>query len=573
MEVDEAHERGFWLDIGLQSIGNLKYTSRWKRLVWILLSAASIPLHLFYNSSFFSTLSANDYVVYLAQGPDVEHIPKNNGTLDLDCSVTSTNCPEGAQFEISNWGFLSASDCLQAYAVDFLSDRRNLVVVGNSTNNSGFFIFGGFNSDVSFEWICEHEIDGAVEDIPCDSQWRTINASNWQIQTPNGGFKALQISVDYCLSEAIAPRCQLQFNLPLLIIVIFFNIVKVICMVIVATKMKDHPLVTVGDAIASFMDHPQPHTKEMCLVSQNHFKDHNKGQHPASESLPIQYNPQRVKWMNIASWQHWKITASLFFGAISIVIGLLVYATSELQHKGFNEGFSSLWQFGIGKAQSEYIITWGLPRQGYGALLVSVLISNSPQIILSIIYLVFNSLCTKLFLALEWSSYAHSRKPLRVSQPRGNQRSTYFLQIPYRFGIPLMAYSALLHWLVSQSIFLVAVTYWDGNDVDIENSIISCGFSPLGMIFTSIVAASLILSALAVGYFKHLDCDIPLAGSCSAAIAAACHPPEDGSDCLKPLKWGVVSCNGDHNDSGEVAAHISFSSGEVAEPVPGCYYS
>ena len=46
MEVDKAHERGSWLDIGLQSIGNLKYTRRWKRLVWILLSAASIPLHL-----------------------------------------------------------------------------------------------------------------------------------------------------------------------------------------------------------------------------------------------------------------------------------------------------------------------------------------------------------------------------------------------------------------------------------------------------------------------------------------------------------------------------------------------
>lgn len=46
MEVDEAHERGSWLDIGLQSIDNLKYTSRWKRLVWIFLSAASIPLHL-----------------------------------------------------------------------------------------------------------------------------------------------------------------------------------------------------------------------------------------------------------------------------------------------------------------------------------------------------------------------------------------------------------------------------------------------------------------------------------------------------------------------------------------------
>lgn len=250
----------------------------------------------------------------------------------------------------------------------------------------------------------------------------------------------------------------------------------------------------------------------------------------------------------------------------------MLYAIIKLRSLDV-EGFPSLWQLGIGKAQSQTIIQWDLPRQGYSALIVSVLISNSPQIILSIIYLVFNSLCTKLFLALEWSSYAHFRKPLRVSHPCGDQRSTYFLQIPYRFGIPLMAYSALLHWLVSQSIFLVAITFWDGNVVDTENSIISCGFSPIGMIFTSIVGASLFLSALAFGYFKHFDCDMPLAGSCSAAIAAACHPPEDGSNYLKPLKWGVVPCNDDDSNSEKVAAHISFSSGEVMEPVPGCYYA
>lgn len=45
-EVDRAHEKGFWLDIGLQSMHNLKHTSNWKRLLWTLLSVSSIPLHL-----------------------------------------------------------------------------------------------------------------------------------------------------------------------------------------------------------------------------------------------------------------------------------------------------------------------------------------------------------------------------------------------------------------------------------------------------------------------------------------------------------------------------------------------
>ncbi|KIK55854.1 hypothetical protein GYMLUDRAFT_174998, partial [Collybiopsis luxurians FD-317 M1] len=202
------------------------------------------------------------------------------------------------------------------------------------------------------------------------------------------------------------------------------------------------------------------------------------------------------------------------------------------------------------------------------------LIANSPQIILSMIYMVFNNLCTTLFLAREWSSFATSRKPLRVSSPRGQQRSTYFLQIPYRFGLPLMAYWSLLHWLVSQSIFLVKVNWFEDvedNTFTVVESLTSCGYSPAGMFLASIVAATLILSALGVGYFMHLDGNMPLVGSCSTAISAACHPPVDGADSLKPMKWGVVLDM--DSDRKQGAAHISFSSGEVLPPIPGCYYS
>ncbi|KAE9390053.1 hypothetical protein BT96DRAFT_738538, partial [Gymnopus androsaceus JB14] len=45
-EIDQAHKRGSWLDIGVQSMRNLVYTSRWKRWLWISLAVFSIPLHL-----------------------------------------------------------------------------------------------------------------------------------------------------------------------------------------------------------------------------------------------------------------------------------------------------------------------------------------------------------------------------------------------------------------------------------------------------------------------------------------------------------------------------------------------
>ncbi|KAF9060839.1 hypothetical protein BDP27DRAFT_1429602 [Rhodocollybia butyracea] len=99
-EVDRAHEKGLWVDIGLQSMHNLKHTSPWKRLVWTLLSVSSIPLHLFYNSSFFSTTSANYYNYYLAQGPEMQGFPRIIG--HSTGSVQIQPFPVLVQFQMLN---------------------------------------------------------------------------------------------------------------------------------------------------------------------------------------------------------------------------------------------------------------------------------------------------------------------------------------------------------------------------------------------------------------------------------------------------------------------------------------
>ncbi|KAF9066200.1 hypothetical protein BDP27DRAFT_1365818 [Rhodocollybia butyracea] len=539
-----------------------------------------------YNSSFFSTTSANAYQVIYAQGPDIQHI-ENNGTFDWKCAFPGNDTLHSITEVVPNWEFLSASDCLQSYAVDFLTDHGNVMVVGafdpemytfKGLDKVGFDIavivegglIGGSSPPFNgFAPICQMMQCVAVLLTNIDPSNWTLGENFWNMNVTAGSQLIVpSAQVDYCLSSTASPRCQLRFNLPLLTIVVALNAIKVVCMAIVATKMKDHPLVTIGDAIASFIDNPSSETKGMCLVSQDQFKDSNKS-HGANSSL-IKYQPLNIRWMAMVSQRQWVLTAVLFCGAILITLSFLGYAISELNSVYDISGFSALWELGIGKVSSETIIQgWHIPATRYGALSAVVLLSNFPQLVLSAIYLVFNSLCTKLLLGLEWSSFAHSRKPLRVSDPCGDQRSTYFLQIPYRFGLPLMACSTLLHWLMSQSIFLVVVNVWDG--ADLQNTITSCGYSPIAMMLSSIVGASLFLSALAVGYFKHIDCRMPLVGSCSAAISAACHPPESGSDSSKTLMWGVVSHTADHAD--RAAGHISFSSGEVVEPVPCCHYS
>jgi hypothetical protein len=45
-DVDEAHARKTWLDVGVPSLRNLGYISRWRMFTWTLLAFSSVPLHL-----------------------------------------------------------------------------------------------------------------------------------------------------------------------------------------------------------------------------------------------------------------------------------------------------------------------------------------------------------------------------------------------------------------------------------------------------------------------------------------------------------------------------------------------
>lgn len=45
-EVDKAHAKGQWLDIGVLSIHNLRKISRRRVVLWALLGLSSLPLHL-----------------------------------------------------------------------------------------------------------------------------------------------------------------------------------------------------------------------------------------------------------------------------------------------------------------------------------------------------------------------------------------------------------------------------------------------------------------------------------------------------------------------------------------------
>ena len=63
-------------------------------------------------------------------------------------------------------------------------------------------------------------------------------------------------------------------------------------------------------------------------------------------------------------------------------------------------------------------------------------------------------------------------------------------------------------------------------------------------------------------------------GSCSAAISAACHRPEEDHDAaLQPIMWGVVGEEIYFEEDDRTFGHCAFTSFEIKEPVEGHWYA
>lgn len=91
---------------------------------------------------------------------------------------------------------------------------------------------------------------------------------------------------------------------------------------------------------------------------------------------------------------------------------------------------NDLYELGFGSVNANSVVGWA-PT----GLIATTLFANLPQGILSFLYLTYNGLFTCMLGSHEWSLFSRSHKPLRVTAPLGNQRSTYYLQLPYTYAI------------------------------------------------------------------------------------------------------------------------------------------
>ena len=171
----------------------------------------------------------------------------------------------------------------------------------------------------------------------------------------------------------------------------------------------------------------------------------------------------------------------------------------------------------------------------------TVLVANSPQLLASATYFLYNQLITSMVLTSESNDFAEHPKTLRVSKPAGKQRSTYYLQLPYRYAVPLIVTSCILHWLISQSLFYVnLIIIGINNERQPKRDIRACGWSPIAIVFTLIVGGIMLVAMLILGFRKY-SLEMPVMRSNSLRISAACHPPKSfEGTALQSIGYGIV---------------------------------
>ena len=158
----------------------------------------------------------------------------------------------------------------------------------------------------SYEWQWQSETSNYDEDVlphVPDTAWRPFGAK-----------------IEQCWAERVSERCTLNFHLYFALIVIVANITKVVAMSLTFWRHKKSALMTIGDAVASFLNKPDESTRGVCLFSASmmHLRwewrtdgfktslQREMTQKTRLDNLkPTSYKPERWRWGHSASVMRW----------------------------------------------------------------------------------------------------------------------------------------------------------------------------------------------------------------------------------------------------------------------------
>ncbi|KAF1912724.1 hypothetical protein BDU57DRAFT_583233 [Ampelomyces quisqualis] len=597
VEVDAAHAKGKWMEIGTQSVRNLFYLRRRNTWVWILLAITSLPFHLFFNAVFFTTTHANQYAVAVVaesilSNPTFEANSQNSSPDLFDQRVIANEHCEGksCDFDVRDEAWVAGlvqsvtnnpnlasfvrmepHECIQNYSLGFMQGYGDVVVVSNNPDAATPVLYTRFpqrfltadkeesNQD-PYNWICRDIIASPKpgKDDRCSvdmAMERFDSGKNWTVRSN---------PVSYCLARAVPDTCELQFNQWLMLGVVIFGGAKTIVIsYILLARRPGRFLRTVGDAIASFLEQEDPTTKDLSLVSSMQIRK-SGFQEPYA---PQVFTGDRPRWLSSANTTEFFSTVGVFAFYI-VVLSIALFFAIDGAH-GF--AFSN----GLGVPNIQSLASFKADDVSSTGIVPTLLLANVPQLGFSLLYVAYANIWSKLLVAHEFDRMTQSKKGLRVSERRrGMQRASHFFTLPVRYALPLMSCSAALHWLCSQSFFMVRI---DGvnsrGETDPEDRLVRLGYSVTGIVSLVGVAVVMMVTTVCIGSLRRLGTGLGET-SMSVVISAACHPGRyENEPWLQEVQWGDVTERPEVvDDTAQHVRHISFTARLARRPIVGQAY-
>ena len=304
----------------------------------------------------FTSIAANSFIATVVTNDHFEPEPHSNLTEIPDWMIRGTrsfalfsSALEDYNANIDNYEDLTPSECIKLYNAVFMSSHRHLFLItklsSNTTHNKtrlGMILVPGDGASQS-NLLCsyyrasqEHRYSGGR--FSCNPSELTSNVASglpWWVKLTTGE----EVEIGGCKSERTPEKCKVQFSLEIMIVVICCNFVKACCMVTAVIRSREPTLVTLGDAIDSFLRVPDQTTIGMCFADRTFIeREWRRG----CRTEPRQWKQKEVKrWWTSVSSTRW-IICNFFCLIIVIAAGVSLRLGMVLEGQYWNTDIKSM---------------------------------------------------------------------------------------------------------------------------------------------------------------------------------------------------------------------------------------
>ncbi|KAI9644229.1 hypothetical protein NHQ30_007584 [Ciborinia camelliae] len=158
---------------------------------------------------------------------------------------------------------------------------------------------------------------------------------------------------------------------------------------------------------------------------------------------------------------------------VSIMLIIFMAATASSYHHNCQPPILVyICEISLSEFLKQRFGTWGgfsssatlasLPADQISSELIAFAISNGAQFLFSLLYLLLIYNVTLISMEHEWATFELQRRKPRATIVSGTAfEQSYFLQLPPKILLPLMAFAAAMHWLLGESISTVESIYTD----------------------------------------------------------------------------------------------------------------